>query len=621
MALVVVSTLAYRGDDLSFDYTIFEQARFLIAHGHLDPFDSVNHYWYWQNHGELLMWPLALLTSWTSSGLVLLWVQDAATVVAGLLIVDVVDDVLQRRGVTGRGRLLPLGFTAALLLLNPWIYWSDAYDFHFQTLALLFVALAAKGLVTGRRRLLVVGVVLALATGDVAGTYVVGLGLVALACRDRRLRRRGIGLVVAGFSWVVALSLLHANLGSHLATYYGYLARGRATAPSRMTLAHLMAGVLTHPGRVAAALWAHRVDLWANVEASGIAGLATPFALLPALVLVANSLISGFAFSAPIYQSMPVYGFLALGSGVFLARVLAAPRRRHRVAGAAVALVSVGLCVGTFVTWIPRVAGHWLITAPAAASELGHLAGTIPPSAEVVVSDGVAGRFANRPFVDLVTRTPVRVPIRARLVYFVLAPSQGAEIPSVSSDELLAQIARLPGARLAGERSGVWTFRYVAPPGRRELVLGATRPPLDLPAWPFRGAAGVRVLDGPPTGWRLESSGAAGYVLNGDTWLLQPGTYRVTLQMATSGPCELQALDGAGSVLASRIVPATVGQAREVLRVHVGPAAPHPPLAGWGPFVMEPIPPPGGSAVDVRVFSPGRVRVGVTSVAFRRVGP
>src|ERR1700730_10955836 len=54
------STIAYRRFTLTFDFAVYHQAWFLIAHGNLDPYNTMQGIPFWRTHSEFLLWPLAL---------------------------------------------------------------------------------------------------------------------------------------------------------------------------------------------------------------------------------------------------------------------------------------------------------------------------------------------------------------------------------------------------------------------------------------------------------------------------------------------------------------------------------------------------------------------------------
>ena len=55
------SSLLYSRFATTFDFSMFQQAWVLIAHGNLDPYNTIKNIYFWQDHTELFMWPIALL--------------------------------------------------------------------------------------------------------------------------------------------------------------------------------------------------------------------------------------------------------------------------------------------------------------------------------------------------------------------------------------------------------------------------------------------------------------------------------------------------------------------------------------------------------------------------------
>ena len=70
------STLLYHRFALTFDFSIYHQAWYEIAHGNLDPYNSEQGFPFWRTHCEFMLWPLALLYWVWPHDVVLLWLQD-----------------------------------------------------------------------------------------------------------------------------------------------------------------------------------------------------------------------------------------------------------------------------------------------------------------------------------------------------------------------------------------------------------------------------------------------------------------------------------------------------------------------------------------------------------------
>ena len=99
-----------------------DQAAHLIEHGHWNPMNSIQGYPFLQDHFELGMWPVSLLSALHPNGLLLLWIQDAAIVgtelVTFIWIVDLLDRARQRRGLSPEAYWLLALAALALILLQ-----------------------------------------------------------------------------------------------------------------------------------------------------------------------------------------------------------------------------------------------------------------------------------------------------------------------------------------------------------------------------------------------------------------------------------------------------------------------------------------------------------------------
>ena len=173
------------------------------------------------------MWPLALLYWISPGGVGLLWMQDAGVVGAELVAFLWACELAQKYR-PGRDAAWLAAAGLVLLVINPWSWWSVSFDFHVECLAVLFIALLAWDLANGRRRAWL-WLPLLVACGDVAGTYIFGLGLgLAIAVPRAADPRHGRGRPW-GSSRCCGISAMHGNLGSgHGLQSYDYLAAPRA---------------------------------------------------------------------------------------------------------------------------------------------------------------------------------------------------------------------------------------------------------------------------------------------------------------------------------------------------------------------------------------------------------
>lgn len=610
---LIWSSILYRRFSLTPDFAQYQQAWYLIAHGHLNPYDTMGRFLFWQNHAEFVMWPLSLLYWVWPHGITLLWLQDTAVVGAELVAFTWLCEIAQSRlpGRTGAW-LAASGFV--VLAINPWTWWAVSFDFHAESLAVLFTILLARDLAAHRRRAWV-WLASVLLCGDVAGTYVAGLGL-GLLIGDKRSRLRGALIMVLGVGAVLFITVIHGNKGSaHGLQAYSYLATGVARSKARLSLGALVLGVASHPLRVLAALWAKRIDLWANLAPSGLLGIAFPL-LLPLIVVVelANSLFHGVLFAEPLFQSLPVYVVMPAAS----AGVLIWIGRRHQRLALGLAAVIVVQAIAWSAIWAPRTPHQWLRVPASAAAVLAGVQARIPDSALVFASQGVVGRFSSRLDVRPLP-APRNVPVHGE-TWFVVVPAEGVETQSTGEAmTVIGQLADRMHATLVAHAQGVWAFRWRPPPGVRSVTMPDGVTP--LPAWASPGVAGRDVLAGSPATWHVRSTGSRGYVAAGLAWQRPPGRYQASVTLSASGPVNVEIWNDTGNVLLARkSVPPTRGMATVTLPVSATTAYRGRAYPGWGPFRASFTNPPPGQRLEVRVWSAGHEQVSVVSAGLLRAG-
>jgi len=610
IAFGIWSAILYRHFSLTPDFAQYQQAWYLIAHGHLNPYDTVGNFTFWQNHAEFMMWPLALLYWVFPHGVLLLWVQDVGVVGAELVAFLWLCEIAQRDRPGPDARWLA-GAGLVLLAINPWSWWAVSFDFHAECLAVLFIALLAWDLANGRRRAWV-WIVPLLACGDVAGTYVFGLGLgLLIACRGSR--RRGAIVAFLGVAAVLFISAIHGNEGSgHGLQAYDYLASpGHAGA---LSMPGLIKGLATHPVAVVAKLWTKRVDIWANLGPSGLLGVGfLPLLPLVLVITISNDLFRGFLFSEPLFQSVPLYVLMPVGT----VAVLGWLTRRRRWLGAVLTALVVAQAIGWAAVWGPRTPAQWLRVPPATAATLAAVAARIPPSAAVFASQGVVGRFSSRLDVRPLNGN---LPIQPGEDWFVFSPWAGIETQKPAGAMVFAgQLAGPMHATLVTDANGVWAFRWHPPPGvRRIRVPGGSAP---LPAWTAPGAAGRAVLTGPSAGWHVTSTGRAGYVADRLEWPRPAGLYQISVTLSATGPVNLEVWNNTGHVLLTRrSVPATAGRETVTLPADATVGYRARLFGGWGPFQATFGGGPTGERIEVRVWTRGGSVVNVYSAQLGHPG-
>ena len=154
------------------------------------------------------------------------------------------------------------------------MWWAVSFDFHLEAVAILFAVLLARDLANGRRRAWA-WVAPLLACGDVAGTYLAGLGLGGvLAGRRSRLRGAVMALPGRGRHAAHHARPREQRLGGGLQAYAHLTAAGHVSGP--LSLAALAKGSLAIRSRYCARCGSKRVDVLANLAPAGLVGLAFP---------------------------------------------------------------------------------------------------------------------------------------------------------------------------------------------------------------------------------------------------------------------------------------------------------------------------------------------------------
>jgi len=599
------SAVLYRHFALTPDFGQYQQAWYLIAHGDLNPYDTVGNFAFWQNHAEFIMWPVALLYWVYPSGVLLLWLQDMAVVVAELVAFTWLCEIALRYR-AGRDAQWLAGAGLVLLAVNPWSWWAVSFDFHAECVAVPFVALLGWDLANGRRRAWVWAVTL-LACGDVAATYVFGLG-VGLLIIGRGSRGRGVLLACLGVGALMVLTAIHGNKGSgHGLQAYNYLAGPGYRRSSG--LIGLVMGIATHPFAILAKLWSKRLDLWGNLAASGLLGLAyLPLLPLLIVVLLSNNLFPGYLFSEPLFQSLPVYVLLPVAT----VGVLGWLTQRYRRAGLVAASVLAAQAIGWSAVWAPQTPSQWLRVPDQTAATLAAVEARIPASAAVFASQGVVGRFSSRYDVRPLNGN---LPLRPGQDWFVFAPWAGIETQTPGAAMAFAEVlADRLHATLVTDANDVWAFRWTPPQGMTRLEVSAAASP--LPAWAAPGPAGKAVLTGQPANWHVTSMGRQGYVVDRLEWQQPPGPYQATVTLSATGPVVMEVWDDtADTLIARQSVPPTAGIQAVTVPVEALNEYQATVFGGWGPFRTKFPDPMAGERLEVRIWTPGSGTVSVYQAA------
>ena len=608
LALCVWSSVLAHRFAMTTDFATYEQAFYLISHGHLNPFSTSLGYPFWQDHGSFLLWPLAFLQWLWPRPVTLLWLQDAAAAgaeaVAFLWICDLAS-MRAKKVLDHRAVWACLCLALILLVINPWVAWAVSADFHTEPLAALWLLAAARDLFAGRRRAWI-WLALLLLTGDVGASYCAALGVSAMIA-GRRWWRTGLTVACVGLVWMVLLGAIHATRGT-VPSYYAPLILGHpGVVPATTTSLAVAKAVILHPGRAISAVWANGLNVWANLSAAGLLGIAWPPLFVPLLlVLLEGALAHGPRFSVPGSQNFLVLILGAVGTIAICLKLAERRGPRRRLLLPALLLVLALNGVGWAAVWLPQVAKTWLRVTPPAAASLRQLARRVGAEDQTVVQQGVSSGFAGRRFVHLIFDLPNTFQVSTQHVWLIFAPAQGIEAATPSDIYRgMTSLASVPHMRVALSANGIWAFEWTPPRGVRQLTVATPSPPV-IGAWTVAGAAGISVRKGAPRNWYAASDGRQGYVVSGDYWREPAGPVSAQVSLAVSGMTNVELWDDTSGVLLERkTLSKTYGSTTVHLTRQVTTATTSTVYRGWGPWQIKPKSPSADQILEIRVWTPG----------------
>jgi Predicted membrane protein (DUF2079) len=623
VGLLIWSVVMYHRFAVSSDFAGYDQAWYLMAHGHLNPRITVwgNHV-FLKSHAEVIMDLLAPLWWISHSGLTLLWLADIALVVAECVTFAWMCEVAASRPSRTAWKLAALGLF--FLVANPWMYWALSFDFHAETLGACLALLAAYDLAHHRNRAWV-WLALCLCCGDVCSTYIAGVGISAVLA-GKAWRRQGLVFIGLGAAFTGLVTVFGANSGSGLASYAPPTGGSGGTGAAHTGAAHSathvhgsgvsgVSGLLASPFRAPAKffhdLWPNKLNIYANLAPAGGIGIFCAWGFgVPFIVLLENNLRAGFSVTAA--QNLPIFCFVSLGTVMVLSRISA----WKPVVAAVVAVVLALSTLGWFIEWFPRTAPQWLRANATAAAAIARAEPSISPGDEVAAAHGIEGPLSGR--ANMYSLSYV-LPVTAHTVYFVSGPSQGIETTPLWEElSILDQISKA-GGHLVSSGGGAWVFKWSPP--HVNTVHSWNTSCTTLPAWAMASNAGRPLTKGPVANWGMVATGAKGYVLYGGYIRQAAGNYQATVTMASHGPLSVEVWDSDRKELLGKRVVAATGTSTSVVVPYVAPPQlSRPNSIGAGLFRIIPVAAPPNDQIEVRVYSAGHVAAKVTSVQYQDAG-
>jgi hypothetical protein len=221
--------------------------------------------------------------------------------------------------------------------------------------------------------------------------------------------------------------------GSSLAGNYGYLAH-RTNGSGIGATFSVIWGITTHPSGVFGVLHSRWSQIYKFIAASGTIGVVSALGFgVGFIVLVPNALNQSGVFigSAGAFQNLVAVTFMTVGSVSVLTWVL--PRRHGRSIALVLGCAALIQALIMSTIWIPRISSTFALVDASTAGQLSKIQQRIPPDAEVIVSQGVIGRFGSRqlvyPFLDAFSDGQT-FPVSGQTVAFVFVPNKGIELAS-----------------------------------------------------------------------------------------------------------------------------------------------------------------------------------------------
>lgn len=474
VAVLAYSVYGYRHFSETYDFGVYNQAWTAIAHGHLNPYNTLLQAPFWRNNAEFVLWPLAGLYWVYPHPIDLLLVQDLAVVATEVVTFRWLVDVLQGSAFPRKVAAVLAAIGALVLVFDPWAWNTIAFDFHAHTIATLFVVLTGRDLWQGRTHRCWIWAIAAILTDAPGALYIAGVGAAAV-CAGPRTRRAGAGVMAAGAAWFVVLTQIGGDGvgGGGLGLWYGYLV---GTTSGHPGLGRIAVGALTHPGLLGH-MWLLRwPTLFEFLVVAGFIGVFSPWGLFPAAVVFLPTVFNsapGYLRIQQSFQSWAAIPFLLIGSFMVLDRLWREGRwlRKLAVVAAALWLFECGTIMSQ---QLPALPTYWLTVSSASAHQLSRLSTMIPPTAEVAVDNGVLGRFADRSSIYQLGDGPAAsssIPVDEPTIVFVFTPTEGVGEPPLSNS--YADMAKLSamGATTLVAADGVYGFELHVPEGVHEIQL------------------------------------------------------------------------------------------------------------------------------------------------------
>jgi uncharacterized membrane protein len=611
IVLGVWSTVLVHRYSTTVDFSAYEQAAYLLGHGHLNPYSTVLKMPFWHNDSEFILIPLGVILRAFPYAVTLPLLQDIAIVAAEAValawICEIVADRNRRESTSTTTSVALVGLAVVLLISNPWVPWATSFDFHLEPFLTLFTLGAARDLHRGRRSAWI-WVALCLLSSAVGASYIGAVGLSA-ALTARRRWRRGLLVTVIGFGYLILLEATHGANVSAL-DQYSYIVTGQpGVFVTHVKVGTIVKSALEHPSRVVNALWMNRTNIWGNISPTGVIGILWLPLTVPILLILGEASFGqgGMNFSLPGFQNVTLEPLITVGTIALLAML--APRIARltgRWRGWVLPSIGAVLVANSLVwsiVWLPQISKNWLLVTPAGANVLSDLHKEIGPNDEVVASQGIAGNFSARASIFPMLASRINVPVSSRKIWFILSATQGLEtasIPGIYED--IAALNAIPSVHLVVDSQHIFAFEWTPPKSLHRFKLKTGQ---SIPGWILAGTSGRSARTTVKSAWSASSTSKPGYVIDQGYWAAPSGVYRGTVNLSVSSTAHVEIWNATTStLLAHTTLGDTHGRRTVHLLATLKHVTPRPVVKGWGIWGMAPTRQPGDN-LEIRVWSPG----------------
>jgi hypothetical protein len=252
---------------------------------------------------------------------------------------------------------------------------------------------------------------------------------------------------------------------------YGYLLGPRYQG--RVGALDILLGVLEHQGAAAQVAGSHVGITVAFLAAFGLIGLFSPWAVGMAFVVLGPNVLdqsSDFISVGSAFQSWPAMPFILVGTVMILLRLF--QRDAGRRAVTVIVVVWATVLGELAVLFVPAIVLQRLDVGPSTAAALSSVASVIPAKAEVIVTQPVVGRFAQRESAYSFSTDNQTFPVNRRLVVFVMIEGLASGHPTKQEAKAaVAYIGTDLHARLVAARANVYAFTWSPPPDTTRVTL------------------------------------------------------------------------------------------------------------------------------------------------------